>query len=91
MEVFWRLFTEIGFSLSLTANALLFVPQAIKLYRAKSAKGVSFLTFFGFNIIQIFAGLHAYFANDGILLVGNIFALITCGVVAALAYLYRNY
>lgn len=90
MNSFWKDLAEIGFFLSLLANALLFVPQALKLYRAKTAKGVSFLTFFGFNIIQTFTGIHAYLANDWILLIGSVLALFTCGIVTTLAYIYRN-
>jgi MtN3 and saliva related transmembrane protein len=82
---------EIGFFIGLVANALLFVPQAIKIYRAKSAKEISFLTFFGFNIIQAFTAMHAYLSRDYLLLIGSILAFITCGTVTYLTFLYKFY
>ena len=51
---------EISFSISLFINALLFVPQIIKLWQTKEAKDLSLLTFAGFNLIQILAVLHGY-------------------------------
>jgi MtN3 and saliva related transmembrane protein len=91
MNSFWKYLAEIGFSISLLANAILFVPQALKLYRAKTAKGVSFLTFFGFNIIQTFTAIHAYLTSDWILLMGSVLALFTCAIVTTLAYIYRKH
>ena len=40
------------FGLGLGCNALLFVPQALAIWRKKSDEGVSLLTFGGFNILQ---------------------------------------
>ena len=40
-----------GFGMAL--NALLFVPQALAIWRTKQSKGVSLLTFGGFNILQL--------------------------------------
>lgn len=75
-----KYFIEIGFFLSLLANALLFVPQAIKLYRVKNAAGLSLLTFAGFNVIQLFTLLHGYIQKDYLLMIGYLLSLITCGV-----------
>ena len=85
----WRYLIEAGFFIGLLTNALLFVPQAIKLYRVKTTKEISSLTFLGFNIIQFFTGIHAYLASDYLLLTGSVLAFITCGVVTVLAFLYR--
>lgn len=91
MSKFFTYFAETCFFFSLVANALLFIPQAYKLYRAKTAKEVSFLTFFGFNIIQIFTLIHAYIANDRILFFGSFLAFFACAIVTTLAYLYRKF
>ncbi|HAU0134657.1 TPA: hypothetical protein JBF03_10805, partial [Legionella pneumophila] len=45
---------QLGFSLSLLVNALLFIPQIITLIKTKSSQGLSLITFAGFNIIQLF-------------------------------------
>ncbi|WP_375498681.1 PQ-loop domain-containing transporter [uncultured Nostoc sp.] len=39
------------FGLGFVFNASLFVPQAIRIVRTKSAKNISLITFAGFNII----------------------------------------
>lgn len=85
----WKIFIEIGFFIGLLANALLFIPQAIKLYRLKRAEEVSFITFFGFNLIQTFTAIHAYIVHDVLLLVGSVLAIITCGTVTYFAFIYR--
>jgi MtN3 and saliva related transmembrane protein len=68
---------------------MLFVPQFIKILRTKSAKNVSFITFFGFNIIQFLVIAHAYLHNDYILLIGAALSLLTCGSVAGLIAMYK--
>ena len=52
------------FGLGLMANAGLFVIQALKIYKAKSSKGLSTLTFAGFSLLQIIGILHGYFQKD---------------------------
>lgn len=80
---------EAAFFLALVANALLFVPQAWKLYKLKTSKELSLATFFGFNIIQVLTAIHAYLGNDILLLIGSVLAFISCGAVTYLSLLYR--
>lgn len=86
----WVSLIETAFLIALVANAIVFIPQAIKLYRAKSSHGVSFATFFSFNIIQALTAIHAYLGMDILLLIGSGLSLITCGVVTCLAFVYRQ-
>lgn len=88
--MFWQNFIETGFFIGLLVNALLFVPQAIKLYRLKSSQGISMITFAGFNVIQAFTAMHAYLVHDTLLLLGYVFSFITCGAVTLFAFLYRH-
>lgn len=88
--MYWHVFINIGFLLSLIFNALLFIPQAIKLFRLKKSAGVSVVTFLGFNIIQAFTIMHAYLAKDKLLFSGVILAFISCGIVTFLAIIYRK-
>lgn len=81
---------EIGFSISLFVNAILFIPQIIQLLKTKNSKGLSLMTFFGFSIMQFFTILHAYFANDYILMAGFLLSLIFCGTVTFLIILYKQ-
>ncbi|UCH94936.1 MAG: hypothetical protein JSV88_32435 [Candidatus Aminicenantes bacterium] len=78
------------FGLGLMVNAALFVPQAIKILRAKSARGVSILTFAGFNLLQVTGILHGIFQEDIYLLSGMIASFLACGSVTVLSVIYRN-
>ncbi|MFA6409295.1 MAG: PQ-loop repeat-containing protein [Gammaproteobacteria bacterium] len=83
-------FIEVMFSLGLFFNAMLFVPQIVKLLRTKSAKGLSLLTFAGFSVLQIFTILHAYITKDYILFFGFLLSLLFCGTVTILIIAYRK-
>jgi MtN3 and saliva related transmembrane protein len=80
---------EICFSAGLFVNALLFVPQIIKLWRTKESKDLSLLTFGGFNLIQIFAILHGCFNQDYILTIGFLLSFITCGTITTQIIFYK--
>ena len=78
------------FGMGLMANAGLFVIQAIKIVKTKSAKGVSTFTFAGFCVLQITGILHGIFQKDMYLLAGMIASLLACGTVTALSVIYRE-
>jgi MtN3 and saliva related transmembrane protein len=82
-------FIEVMFGLGLFFNALLFIPQALKLFKTKNSKEVSLITFGGFNIMQIFTILHGYFNGDCILMGGFLLSFIFCSIVTILIILYR--
>jgi MtN3 and saliva related transmembrane protein len=82
-------FIEVMFALSMFINAALFVPQAVKIYKTKYVKGISKVTFLGFNIIQIFTILHAYINCDYILMFGFILAFLASGIVTFLVFSYK--
>lgn len=85
----WKIIIETMFSIGLFANAILFVPQIIRLYRTKDAEGSSLLTFGGFCLIQFFAILHGYINQDYLLMLGFALSLLTCGTVTILIVWYR--
>ena len=78
------------FGLGFVFNASLFIPQAIKIIKTKSARDVSLVTFAGFNFIQLNGVLYGYYQNDLILMYGNLISFITCAVVTLLAIYYRD-
>lgn len=84
-----HLVIEFGFSISLLANALLFIPQIISIFKKKSAEGLSLVTFLGFNIIQIFTLCHGLSTHDHLLVIGYLFSIMTCGTVSILIVYYR--
>jgi MtN3 and saliva related transmembrane protein len=71
-------------------NALIFVPQALAIWRQKSAQGVSVLTFAGFNVMQAVGVVHGLFAHDLALSLGMLASLVTCGAVTGLAIAFRS-
>lgn len=81
---------EFVFSGALFFNALLFIPQFIRIFKEKSAKAISLTTFIGFLLIQIAVILHGIITSDYILIVGYFFSLVTCGSVVFLAIIYRK-
>ncbi len=78
------------FGLGLMVNAALFVPQAVKIFKTKSAKDVSILTFAGFNVLQLIGIAHGYFQQDLSLILGMIASFIACGAVTFLGLVYRR-
>lgn len=78
------------FGTSLVVNALIFVPQALRIRRERSARGVSILTFGGFTVMQLVGTLHGYFQSDPVLMIGMAASLLTCGSVTVLAWLHRE-
>ncbi len=81
---------QYGFSISLLANAALFIPQIVTLLKKQSALGVSLITFVGFNIIQLFTMLHGLLEKDYLLAGGYLLSLITCGCVSCLIVYYKH-
>lgn len=77
------------FGLGLGCNALLFVPQALALWRKKSSEGVSLLTFGGFSVLQAIGIVHGFYQQDLSLILGMAASLLTCGTVTALTVFYR--
>src|SRR5262244_1298583 len=76
------------FGLGMVLNAALFVPQAIHLWRTKTAQGVSLVSFAGFNALQAIGALHGYVQHDYALMIGMLASLTTCGSVTLLAARY---
>jgi MtN3 and saliva related transmembrane protein len=80
----------VAFGLGLLVNAWLFVPQAVKILRSKSAKDVSLLTFGGFNLLQLIGIAHGYLQGDLSLLLGMVASFVACGAVTVSGIVYRR-
>lgn len=77
------------FGLGLLGNALLFVPQAIAVWRKKTDEGVSLLTFGGFCVLQVVSVVHGLYQRDLALTLGMGASFLTCGTVTGLTIFYR--
>lgn len=78
------------FSAALFFNAILFIPQAVRIVKEKTAEGISLITFSGFLIIQLATVFHAVAVHDYILMSGYLLSLMTCGSVTLLALIYKK-
>ncbi|EKD46098.1 MAG: sensory histidine-kinase / response regulator, partial [uncultured bacterium] len=81
---------EFIFGSALFINALIFIPQAIRIFREKTAQGVSLLTFAGFLFIQLTIVLHGIINQDYLLAAGYLLSMVTCGLVVFLTLIYKN-
>ena len=77
------------FGLGLLCNALLFVPQALAVWRKKTDEGISLITFGGFSILQAIGIVHGFYQQDLSLILGMAASLLSCGTVTALTLYYR--
>jgi MtN3 and saliva related transmembrane protein len=89
MQEYIKYFIELFFGVGMFINALLFLPQIIKLYKTKKTKGLSLITFVGFNIIQLFSFLHGYIHNDKIFMFGMLLSFFLCGSITFLIIFYN--
>jgi MtN3 and saliva related transmembrane protein len=77
------------FGLGLVGNALLFVPQALAVWRKKSDDGISLITFGGFCALQVVSVVHGIYQRDIAMILGMGASFLTCGTVTALTIFYR--
>ncbi len=77
------------FGLGLIGNALLFVPQAVAVWRKKTDEGMSLVTFGGFSVLQAIGIVHGAYQRDWSLILGMAASLLTCGTVTGLTVAYR--
>jgi two-component system, OmpR family, aerobic respiration control sensor histidine kinase ArcB len=78
------------FALALVMNALLFIPQALRLYKTRSSQGLSLFTFGGFLLIQGAILVHGLIHQDYLLSIGYLLSILSCGTVVVLIFLYHN-
>ena len=84
-----REIVAVVFGLGLVCNALLFVPQAIAVWRKKSDEGISLVTFGGFSVLQVVGIVHGVYEHDWSLILGMSASLLSCGTVTGLTVFYR--
>lgn len=83
---------ETIFGFALLFNALVFVPQAWRIWRSKRTEGVSMITFAGFLAVQLLTVIHGLIHQDWILVVGMVASMVTClFVVCAYSYVRSRY
>jgi PAS domain S-box-containing protein len=76
------------FTVALVLNALLFIPQILKIVQTKSAKGISLTTFMGFLSLQLAIVLYSAVKHDYLLMLCYLLNTLSCGTLVALAFFY---
>lgn len=79
------------FEVALFVNALLFIPQAIRIYRLKNAEDLSLTTFVGFCFIQAISVIYGMIRPDFPVSIGFAVSLLTCGTTTVLIIYYRYF
>lgn len=81
---------EFIFGSALFINAALFIPQAIKIFKEKTAAGISIITFIGFLLIQFSTVLYGIINQDHLLVFGYLLSMLTCGTVIILTLFFKT-
>ena len=83
-------FIDFIFGAGLFINALLFIPQGLRIYRKKDSSELSLITFLGFWLTQVSAIIYGALHKDYILMFGYILAATACGFVTVLIIKYKT-
>jgi|GEM_PF-1570270 len=85
-----KIIMEGQFGIGLIVNAMLYVPQIMRLYKEKGSRELSYLMFGGFWFLTLSQTIYGFFKHDWIMAWGNMLTMITCGTVVCLIYIYRK-
>lgn len=88
MEV-GKYLSDLLYGSALFINALLFIPQAWKIYKKKTAEEASLIMFGGFNLIQLLGFINGVYNKDYALIFGQAISLVACGLVTIQILLYK--
>ncbi len=85
-----NLFDMIFLLILMSVNAFAFIPQAVRVYRTKSSKGVSPWTYLIFLVIQGYLVFHSFYYNhDFPLAIGYLLSMATCSTLLVLLWIFR--
>ncbi len=87
---FIKLVMDWQFGIGLVVNALLYVPQIIRIIKEKSSSELSYIMFCGFLCLTMSQVIYGFFKQDWIMAWGNMLTLIACGTVVSLIFIYRK-
>ena len=85
-----KIIIDILFDIGMFVNAVVYVPQIIKIFHRKEAKDLSLITFVSVGLLQLIVALHGYFYRDFALMVGMVFALLSTITLISLIIVYQK-
>ena len=87
---FFNLMMKGQFGIGLVVNALLYVPQIMRIIKEKGSRELSYVMFCGFLCLTFSQVVYGFFKHDWIMAWGNMLTFITCGTVVCLIFFYRK-
>ncbi len=84
-----KVISTLLYGIALFCNAALFIPQAWRIFKRKSAEETDLITFFGFNLIQLFGFFDRVYHQDYALIVGQGVSFLACGLVTVQLLFYK--
>lgn len=81
--------SDLLYGSALFVNAALFIPQAWKIFKKKTAEEASLITFGGFNVIQFLGFINGIYHQDYALIYGQAISMVACGLVTTQIILYK--
>ncbi len=81
---------KLVFSGAMIVNALLFIPQCLRIIRHNTGESLSLTTFGGFFVIQFITVIHGILHSDTLLTMGAGLSMICCGSCLALIIYFRS-
>jgi MtN3 and saliva related transmembrane protein len=85
-----KMIVEGQFGIGLIINAVLYVPQALRIFKEKGSRELSLIMFIGFWLLTLSQVVYGFYIHDHLLTWGTFLTLITCGVVVCLIFKYRD-
>jgi MtN3 and saliva related transmembrane protein len=87
---FFKIVMEGQYGIGLLVNAMLYVPQILRLVKERASNELSYVMFCGFLCLTLSQVLYGFFRHDWIMAWGNMSTFITCGTVVCLIFIYRK-
>lgn len=84
-----KIILEFLFGIGILINTAVYIPQAIKLIRAKHAREISLLTFSSFNIFLAIQLIYAYISHDMHFFFGSLLIFCSSLIVTILIIYFR--
>lgn len=91
MYYYFREAITYAFGMALFINAMLFIPQIIRVYAQRCSKSVSMLTFVGFLAVNLLAVAYGVVRQDYLLIFGYSISTILNLILIVFIIIYRRY
>ena len=78
------------YGMGLLINALLYIPQAVRIFQQKASDELSLIMFVGFWLLTLSQVIYGFYIGNHLIAWGTSATLITSGLVLCLIIAYRR-